>query len=80
MNKEQILNDLYDLFHEFFDDPDLELTPESSPETIEDWDSLAHISLIVSIEKHFRVKFSMNQVNELKSLGKIAEAVELLAG
>ena len=46
------------------------------PDTIEEWDSLAHISLIVSIEKHFLVKFSMEQVNELKSFGKIAAALE----
>ena len=76
MNKETIVNDLRELFREFFDDPDLELNAESSPDTIEDWDSLAHMSLIVSIEKHFQVKFRMDQVSELKTFGKIAAALE----
>ena len=76
MNKETITKDLADLFREFFDDPDLEPAPETGPDTIEDWDSLAHISLIVSIEKHFQVKFSMEQVAELKTFGKIASALE----
>ena len=76
MNKETITKELADLFRDFFDDPGLEPVPETGPDTIEEWDSLAHISLIVSIEKHFLVKFSMEQVNELKSFGKIAAALE----
>ena len=76
MDKEMISKDLADLFREFFDDPDLEPGPETGPDTIEDWDSLMHISLIVSIEKHFQVKFSMEQVSELKSFGEIVSALE----
>ena len=78
MDKDTIIKELADLFREFFDDPDLEPDPESSPDTIEDWDSLAHISLIASIEKNFLVKFSMKQVSELKTFGKLASALETM--
>ena len=30
---------------------------EVSPENVEDWDSLLHISLVLELEKEFEVKF-----------------------
>lgn len=80
MEKSAVISELETIFRDYFDDPDLELTPETSQETIEDWDSLAQISLLVAIEKHFQVRFSMNQAAELKTFGKITDAILNMAG
>ena len=71
MEKSAVISELETIFRDYFDDPDLELTPETSQETIEDWDSLAQISLLVAIEKHFQVRFSMNQA-AVRSSGSLA--------
>ena len=78
MDEKQIFDELAALIREYFDDESLEITPETGPETIEDWDSLAHIGLIVSVEKHFGVKFPMNEVLTLKTVGKLCGAVKRL--
>ena len=33
-----------------------QITPESSPDTLEQWDSLKHMELIVEIENHFEIE------------------------
>tara|TARA_Y100001970_G_C14002360_1_gene734067 strand:- start:351 stop:584 length:234 start_codon:yes stop_codon:yes gene_type:complete len=42
---------------------------------IKKWDSLGHINLLLEIEKKFKIKFSMKQISELKSMKKIVETL-----
>ena len=78
MNTNEIIPRLNEVFRDVFGDSSISVTEKTTADDIEDWDSLAHISLIVSIEKHFQVKFSLKQVSELKSFGKIADALETM--
>lgn len=45
----------------------------STPENTDGWDSLAHISLIVTIEDEFDVKFTMSEITQMTSFRKIYE-------
>jgi acyl carrier protein len=38
---------------------------------IKGWDSLGHVNLLLEIEKKFKIKFSMQEISELKSFNKI---------
>ena len=51
---------------------------DSSPASIEAWDSLKHITVILAVEEAFGVHFSYDQVTELDGVGKIIEAVKAL--
>ena len=57
MNREEIIGRLGSIFKDIFDEEDLEINDKTTAEDIEDWDSLAHINLVVAIEKEFSVKF-----------------------
>tara|TARA_B100000424_G_C22527208_1_gene301961 strand:+ start:279 stop:509 length:231 start_codon:yes stop_codon:yes gene_type:complete len=46
---------------------------ETSAETIDRWDSLAHINIIVDIEKEFNVKIKTAKVAELNSIKSITQ-------
>tara|TARA_B100001029_G_C14995737_1_gene414891 strand:+ start:564 stop:794 length:231 start_codon:yes stop_codon:yes gene_type:complete len=46
---------------------------ETSSETIEGWDSLAHINIIVDIEKEFNIKIKTSKVEKLNSVKSITE-------
>ena len=46
---------------------------ETSAETIDRWDSLAHINIIVDIEKEFNVKIKTAKVAELNSIKYITQ-------
>lgn len=39
------------------------------------WDSLGNFNLLLAIEESFDIRFSMNEISEIKSLREIIEAV-----
>src|SRR5579862_4957052 len=45
MDKEATLKKLQEVFRDVFEDDELTLTPETSAQDVEGWDSLAHVSL-----------------------------------
>jgi acyl carrier protein len=54
------------VFQEVFDDPELVLRDEMTADDILGWDSLAHINLMVAVEKRFRIKFGTAEISRLK--------------
>ncbi len=48
----------------------------TSPDDIDDWDSLTQISLIAAVEDEFGIRFDMKTALHLKTAGEIADAVE----
>ena len=47
------------------------LTSASSPDDVEQWDSLTHLTLAVAIESEFQVSLTDNDVMEMQSLSLI---------
>ncbi|MGK2940028.1 MAG: acyl carrier protein [Solirubrobacteraceae bacterium] len=45
-----------------------EITDDTSPDTVEAWDSLAHLNLILAIEQEFDVTIPDEEAAELSSL------------
>lgn len=42
-----------------------EIDENSSPDTIEEWDSLKHLNLIIALEEEFGIKFSTDEIGEM---------------
>lgn len=72
---EEIYERLNEVFRDFFDDEEIELTPETTADDIEDWDSLNHITLMAAVEEEFGVRFTMGQVSGMKNVGEMAEII-----
>ena len=66
MEQTAIYAKLTDIFHDLFDDDSITVTPELTAKDVEGWDSLAHIRLIITIEKAFKVKFSTSEIAKLE--------------
>jgi acyl carrier protein len=45
---------------------------------IKNWDSLAQVALIISIERKFKIKFSVKEVDNLKNIGDMMKLIQLL--
>jgi len=45
-----------------------DLSEQSSPDTIEEWDSMSHINLILALEREFQVKFTAEESVEMLSV------------
>lgn len=52
------------------------ITPETSADEIEEWDSLGHIHLILRLEAAFNVKFNILVIPKLTSVKAIVGEVE----
>ena len=68
---------LLDIFREVFDDDELVITDETVAADVDGWDSLAHINLVVAIEKGFDVSFTTQEIAALENVGGLKR---LLAG
>lgn len=76
MGTDAIYDQLTGVFHNVFDDDSVVLTPATTADDIDDWDSLAHIRLVLSVEKSFGVKFSAAEVGNLKNVGEFVSLIQ----
>ncbi len=75
MKREEVFDRLNEIFRRNFDDDDINLTDETSAVDIEDWDSLEQITLMVAIQKAFSIKFNIEEVNAMKNVGEMVDAI-----
>ena len=55
-------------------DPEI-LTEDSSQDTVGDWTSLRHLSLIAAVEEEFAIQFSLAEINHSVRFGALREIV-----
>lgn len=75
MTREQVLSEVQEIFRDLFDDESIVIGEHTTADDIEDWDSLEHINLITSIEKHFNIKFAMSEVTHFKNVGSMIDTI-----
>lgn len=75
MTREEIFEEVTEIFRDVFDDDDLEIVDSTNAEDIEDWDSLEHINLVINMEKKFGLKFNLKEVGELKNVGEMVDLI-----
>jgi acyl carrier protein len=63
---DHIHSELQDVFRRVFDDDELVITDRTTATDIDGWDSIAHINLVIAIEKHFGIKFSASNLAAMK--------------
>ena len=63
---------------DIFGVPADKITAESSPETIENWDSMQHLNLVLAIEEKFSVQLEPEDIEQMTTIGAVAELVEKL--
>ena len=73
MTKEQIATEVQEIFRRVFGDGTLQLSPQTSQDDIEEWDSLEQINILSIIEQKFGIKFDLNEVVNIKTVGDIVE-------
>ncbi|MBQ8968048.1 acyl carrier protein [Ruminococcus sp.] len=71
----QTMTRLTDVFRDVFDDDSLNITPNTTADDIEDWDSIEHITLIGAVEEEFGMKFKMGEVSGMNNVGDMLKIV-----
>ena len=62
---------LYNIISKVFSVPISEINDESSPETIESWDSFNGLILVDELESNFNIKFSVSEIIDVKNVKDI---------
>ena len=75
MDTREIFERLDRVFQDVFDDDTIHVTPKTTADDIEDWDSLEHINLMAAVESEFGIKFSMGQIVTMKNVGEMADII-----
>jgi acyl carrier protein len=67
---------LTDVFRQVFDDPGITLTPHTTADDVDGWDSLSHVNLILAVENRFNVRFKQKEILGFKNVGDLARCVD----
>ena len=76
MEMKQLYSRLNRVFQDVFDDDTIHITPRTTENDIEDWDSLEHITLIAAVERAFKMKFKMGEISAMKNVGEMAAIIQ----
>ncbi len=75
MTHEEVMEKLQGIFREQFDDETIVVKDETTADNIEDWDSLAHMELLSTIEETFGIHFSLGEVNSFANVGQMVDCI-----
>ena len=57
-----------------------DVTADSSPETIESWDSVHHLNLVLALEEEYGFEFSPEEMDQARTVGSLALVVSARRG
>jgi acyl carrier protein len=75
MNREETRVALKRVFEDVFAENAFDFSDSLSRETLEAWDSLGHIRLISATEEAFDIRFTIEEIEKLTSVGQMLERI-----
>jgi acyl carrier protein len=75
LNHEQVLTRLTNVFRDTFENESLVIGDATTALDIEEWDSLAHITLILAVEREFKIKFKAAEVGGFANVGGLIQLI-----
>jgi len=57
-----------------------DITPESSPDTVESWDSVQNLNLVLALEEEYGFQFEPEEMDQAKNVGSLARIVSAKRG
>ncbi len=79
MDAEAIYPKLTAILQDVFDDETVVATPGLTADDVEEWDSLSHLRLVMTVQKAFGVKFSAGEIGRLKNVGDLVQLIQTKA-
>jgi acyl carrier protein len=76
MTRIELLSKLTEIFRDIFEDPDLNLTPETTADMIPQWDSMSQVTLAVEIEHRFNIRLKSAEMEQMRSVSDLMALIE----
>jgi acyl carrier protein len=74
MQQQEVLAKLQEVFDGVFLQK-VVVSPELSADDVEEWDSLAHVPLILTVEQTFGIRFRVGEVEATKNVGDLVDLI-----
>ncbi len=71
----EIFEKLKEILIDVFDDENVTITETSSSDTIEEWDSLAHVQIVNCIQKSFGIKINAREMMDWDNVNDIIDTI-----
>ena len=75
MDEGYVYEKLNRIFMDVFDDESIQIAPELTADDVADWDSMAHIRSVTTVENAFHVKFSAAEIGTLRNVGELVRLI-----
>lgn len=69
------MEQLNEIFRTVFGDKNLVITRETTADDVDDWDSLTHMNLIMTIEKQLRIRIPLGELQRLQNVGEMFDLI-----
>ncbi|OGR07501.1 MAG: acyl carrier protein [Deltaproteobacteria bacterium RIFOXYD12_FULL_50_9] len=73
--RKEIQVKLQEIFVDLFDDDGIVISNDTTAKDIDEWDSLMHITLMVTVEREFGIKFRAEEIGQLKCVGELIDLI-----
>jgi acyl carrier protein len=71
-----VLSKITEILAELLDNPELQLTEESTADSVEDWDSVNHVKLLIALESDLGIQFATDEVNGVQNVGALIDVIQ----
>jgi acyl carrier protein len=70
-----LLEQVRTIASDIFSVPLSSIQTDSTPDTIESWDSIQHLNFVITLEEKFEVQLSPEEIQQMQSIGQIADLI-----
>jgi acyl carrier protein len=76
VTRSAILSKITEILAELLDNPQLQLTEQSTADAVEDWDSVNHVKLLIALESDLGIQFETDEVNGIQNVGALIDVIQ----
>jgi acyl carrier protein len=76
MEQDELIKQVNKIFIDIFEDESIVLNEHTTTSDIEAWDSLNHIQMITAVEKHYKIRFELNDLLNFKNVGDLCRGIQ----
>ena len=73
---DEIIDKLTEILQTVMNDDSIEVYEELSATDVENWDSLNHVNLMISVESEFGIRFNSDEISSLANIGELIQLIK----